>query len=349
MDIKELLQYVIDKDASDLHIIPGYQPTIRINNELFPLRNYPVISEEMAEALTEPIISREQKELLLANRELDMGYNFGSTRFRINIYFTRNGISLSLRTIPEKIRTIEELLLPNLLHQFAQYRQGLVLLTGPTGEGKSTTLAAIINEINQSSGKHIITVEDPIEFIFPKALSIVSQRQLHEDTHSWSASLRSAMREDPDVILIGEMRDYDTIQAAITLAETGHLVFSTLHTNSAPETIDRIIDVFPSHQQNQVRNQVASTLKAIVAQRLLPTIDNRGRIVATEILLNIPAIASVIREGKTYLIDNIILTNENTGMIYFEKYLIQLYQQGKISRETAASYAIRPGFIKKLL
>jgi len=225
----------------------------------------------------------------------------------------------------------------------------LVLITGPTGEGKSTSLAAIINEINLNEGKHILTVEDPIEFVYPAAKSIISQRELHQDTHSWTASLKSAMREDPDVILIGEMRDYDTVQAAITLAETGHLVFSTLHTSSTPETIDRIIDIFPAHQQNQIKGQLASALKAVVAQRLLPTIDNNSRVAALEVLISNTAVSAIIREGKSYLLDNVLTTSEAEGMISFEKHLLQLLAKGAISKETAIQYAIRPRQLQKML
>jgi len=349
MDLNELLQFTVAKGASDLHIIPGYYPTVRINNELYPLRNFPMVTGEDSQKLAFVIVSPEQKELLIANHEMDMGYAFEDVRFRINIYYVNKGIALSLRTIPAKIQTIEQLMLPPLFHEFAQYRQGLVLVTGPTGEGKSTSLAAIINEVNLKSARHILTIEDPIEFVYPPGLSIISQRQLNEDTHSWTASLKSAMREDPDVILIGEMRDYDTIQAAITLAETGHLVFSTLHTSSAPETINRIIDVFPSHQQNQIRNQLSTTLKAVVAQRLVPAAEPNKRIAVLEILLNTPAVAATIRDGRVYMLENVLITGEDAGMVLFEKYLARLYQTGKVSRNAALAYAIRPNVINKFI
>jgi twitching motility protein PilT len=229
------------------------------------------------------------------------------------------------------------------------FNQGLVLITGPTSEGKSTTLASIINEINITYRKHIITIEDPVEFVYPRGKSIISQRELHEDTYSWTNALKAALREDPDVILVGEMRDFDTIQLVLTAAETGHLVFSTLHTNSTPETIDRIVDVFPLHQQNQVRNQLASVLKIIICQRLLPKLNANERIPAVEILVNTPAIASVIRDGKSFLIDNILQTQEVDGQILFEKYLSNLYRNGIISMETAYFYAIRPNELEKLI
>jgi twitching motility protein PilT len=223
------------------------------------------------------------------------------------------------------------------------------LVTGPTGEGKSTTIAAIINEINMRYAKHILTIEDPIEYLYPQAKSIISQREIGQDTHSWSVALKSALREDPDIVVIGEMRDYDTIQAALTIAETGHLVFSTLHTNSVPQTIDRIVDVFPPRQQNQVRLQLASSLKAVVSQRLVPTIDQRTRIPAIEVLIGNPAVSSVIRENKTHLLDNIIETSSDQGMIILEKYLANLYFEGKISRETALFHSIRPVQMQKLI
>jgi twitching motility protein PilT len=266
----------------------------------------------------------------------------------VNVYFTKGVMSASFRLIASRIKTIDELHLPTLFHSFAQIKQGLILLCGPTGEGKSSTLAAIINEINLSSAKHILTIEDPIEYMYPPAQSIISQREIGHDTHSWSIALKAALREDPDVVLIGEMRDYETVAAALTIAETGHLVFSTVHTNSSPQTIDRIIDVFPPSQQNQVRVQLSSVLKAVVSQRLVPTIDNNSRIAACEILLNNPAVSSIIREGKTHLIDNVIQTNASEGMFLLEKSLHDLALQGKINREIAQAYAIRPNEINKL-
>jgi twitching motility protein PilT len=349
MDITQLLQLTIERNASDLHLITGYYPTLRINGELVQLKTFPIVDAQTATALFLQILAPEQKENILVNRELDFGYNFNSHRFRINLYHTRDGQAASFRLIPKTIRTIEELGMPSVLHQFSHLRQGFILVTGPTGEGKSTTLAAIINEINQTFARHILTIEDPIEFIYPPGQSIVSQRELGQDTHSWNISLRSALREDPDVVLIGEMRDYDTIQAALTVAETGHLVFSTVHTNSAPQTIDRIIDVFPPHQQQQVRVQLASVLKAVISQRLLPDITGKGRVVGYEVLLNNSAVSSIIRDGKTNLIDNVIQTSSEEDMIFFERSLFNLYTQGKISRETAYNYAIRPNEIKKMI
>jgi len=349
MTIQELFQITIDKNASDLHLIPEYYPTIRINNNLYPLKTYPIINQDNAAEMINALLTDEQKKILQENKEIDFGYGFNQVRFRANVYTVKNNLAAAFRLIPSNIKTIDELQLPPILHTFAKYNQGLVLITGPAGEGKSTSLAAIINEINLNEGKHILTVEDPIEFVYPPAKSIISQRELHQDTHSWTASLKSAMREDPDVILIGEMRDYDTVQAAITLAETGHLVFSTLHTSSTPETIDRIIDIFPAHQQNQIKGQLASALKAVVAQRLLPTIDNNNRVAALEVLISNTAVSAIIREGKSYLLDNVLTTSEAEGMISFEKHLLQLLAKGAISKETAIQYAIRPRQLQKML
>jgi len=349
MDINQLLDFTIEKQASDLHLVPGFFPSIRINGQLTHLKQLEILTADFSKTMLVSLLNDAQKENLVANKEIDFGYEYKSFRFRVNLYLTRTGLSGSFRLIGSKIRTIEELSLPNSLHNFTKFNQGLVLITGPTGEGKSTTIAALINEINQNSAKHIITVEDPIEYVFPVGRSIISQRELHQDTHSWTIALRSALREDPDIVMIGEMRDYETIQAALTIAETGHLVFSTLHTGSTPEAINRIIDVFPSHQQNQVRSQLAEILKAVVAQRLVINAQGTNRIPALEILYNIPSIASVIREGKTHLIDNILETEEAQGLLIFEKYLAALVQKGLITRETAFACSIRPEEIKKFL
>lgn len=349
VNLQQLLQITIERSASDLHIVPDYHPSIRINNELFAMQIAEVTTKEIAEQLLIPILTDEQKENLFSNKEIDFGYEALGFRFRVNVYFTKNRLGAAFRLIPTIIKTAEQLGLPSIFHEFSEFHQGLVLVCGPTGEGKSTTLASVINEINAKFSKHIVTIEDPIEFIYPPSRSIISQRELHQDTHSFSIALRSVLREDPDVILLGEMRDYDTIQAAITTAETGHLVFSTLHTSTAPETVNRIIDVFPAEQQNQVKSQLASSLKAVVSQRLVPNIDHTGRIAAFEIMLNNTAVSSVIRDGKTFLLDNIIQTSEGEKMMLFERNLAQLYKDGKITKETAFAYALRSNDIKKLI
>jgi len=348
MELSDLFSIAIERQASDLHLIPNYYPTIRVNGELFQLKTFPVIKPEKAKELLLSLLNDDQKENLLTNRELDLSYDFKNYRFRINLYFSKRNLCGSFRLIPSQIKTIEELNLPKLLYQCINFNQGLVLITGPTGEGKTTTLSALINEINKRYAKHIITIEDPIEYVYPLEKAIISQRELHEDTFSWNIALKAALREDPDVILVGEMRDYETIRLVLTAAETGHLVFSTLHTYSSPDTIDRIIDVFPQHQQNQIRNQLSSVLKMIVSQRLLPKTNKLERIPAVEVLVNTSAVEVTIREGKTFLIDNILQTQESEGQIIFEKYLVSLYKEGLISRETAYSFAIRPKILEKL-
>ncbi|KKP68406.1 MAG: Pili biogenesis protein ATPase [Candidatus Roizmanbacteria bacterium GW2011_GWA2_35_19] len=349
MDLHKLLQLVIDKNASDLHLLPKYYPTIRVSGELYQMTTLQMVAEEESTKMLLSILNDEQKESLLANREMDIAYAYSDYRFRINMYFAQGSLCGSFRLIPSRIRTIEELNIPAFLKQCVDFRQGLVLLTGPTGEGKSTTLAAIINEINNKYAKHIITVEDPVEYVYPKSKSIISQRELHQDTHSWPMALKSALREDPDVILVGEMRDFDTISLALTAAETGHLVFSTLHTNSAPESIDRIIDIFPPHQQNQVKNQLSTVLRMVITQRLLPRQNKIDRVPAVEILVNNTAVATTIREGKTYLISNILETTEGEGMLLFEKHLLSLHRAGMITKETAYSYAIRPKELERFI
>lgn len=349
MDLQQLLQLTIDRQASDLHIIPGYFPSIRVNGDLYQINTLPLISEDVADKELLKLLSEEQKENLIANKEIDVGYDFKGYRFRTNIYHLRGGLAAAFRLIPIQIKSIDELLLPVQLKACVDLPAGLVLLAGPTGEGKSTTLAAIIEEINKKYSKHIITIEDPIEYIYSKSKSIVSQRQLRDDTHSWNIALRSALREDPDVILIGEMRDFETIQLALTAAETGHLVFSTLHTISAPETVNRIIDIFPSLQQNQIRTQLSTVLRMVIMQKLLPRLDAAGRIACVEILINSPAVSSVIREGKPYLLNNILETSEEEGLILFEKYLLKLYTTGKISKNVAFNHAIRPKELEKFI
>lgn len=349
MDINKLFDFVIERGGSDLHLIPGFFPAVRINGELFQSRSSEILTDESSQKMIFGILTDEQKADLIANKEIDFGYDYNKYRLRVNVYYTRNKLAAAFRLIGQDIKTVDALGLPPIFHTFTQYNQGLVLITGPTGQGKSTTLASIVNEVNLSFSKHIITIEDPIEYIYPPGKSIISQRELHQDSHSWNISLKSALREDPDVVLIGEMRDYDTIQSALTIAETGHLVFSTLHTGSTPDAINRIIDVFPGHQQNQIRAQLSTVLRAVVAQRLIPTIDKKKQIPAVEILINIPPVASVIRDSRTHLIDNILETTEEQGLMLFEKHLVSLYQKGLISKESVLSYAIRPQEVKKFL
>lgn len=349
MTLEELFDIAVQKNASDIHIIPGYNPSIRINGELFPLKTYPIITPEDSMKLLLPLVDDQQKGNLMTNKEIDFGYQYKDVRFRINFYHIKGAIAGAFRLITARIRSIEELGLPPIFSQLTDIRQGFVLVTGPTGEGKSTSLAALINAINLKHACHILTIEDPIEYVYPPGKAIVSQREVGQDTHGWNIALKSALREDPDVVLIGEMRDYETIQAAMTIAETGHLVFATLHTNSVPQTIDRIVDVFPPAQQNQIRIQLAGTLRAVISQRLLPSADGTRRIPACEILTSTPAVASTIRDGKTHMLENILETSSDHGMITFEKYLSELYAKGLVTKEIALSYAIRPQQISKYI
>jgi len=347
--IEEFLKLAIEKNASDLHLIPGYPPSLRIEGRIHFFHNISSIDEKELEEAFFSLLNAEQKQILLTNRELDLSKEFEDNRFRINLYYTKNGLSGCFRLIPKKIRTLEELNLPTSLYKICDLTQGFILVTGPTSHGKSTTLAALINAINLKYPYHILTIEDPIEYVYPKGTSIISQRELYSHTYSWTKALKSALREDPNVILVGEMRDYETISLALTAAETGHLVFSTLHTNSAPETIDRIIDTFPSHQQNQVRIQLSSVLKMIIVQKLLPKASETGRIPSLEILVNTPAVANLIREGKTHLLTGVLETEEKEGSILFEKYLAKLCHLGVITKDTAFSYAIRPKELEKFI
>ena len=344
-----LLQEVINREASDLHLIQGYSPTVRINGQLVQLTLYSVLTPKDIESFFFSFTTKDQQEAFALNKELDFGLFFQEYRFRVNAYNERDSIAISLRLIPKNIRTIDQLELPTILHEISDFQQGFVLITGQTGQGKSTTLAGILNEINFKRKVHIITIEDPIEFMYPKAKSIISQREIKKDTLSFNKALRSVLREDPDIIVIGEMRDYETISIALTLAETGHLVFSTLHTNTAPQTIDRIIDVFPEEQQPQIRTQLANVLKSIVCQRLVPVTANDQRTVACEILFNNTAVSSLIRDGKTYQIDNVIQTSGEEKMIIFERYLKALVMNSKISSDVAMKYAFRPKLMKGLL
>ena len=349
MEIKELLKLVIDKKASDLHLMAGVPPHIRIDGKLQPVANEPALTPETIQALIMPLLTPAQKDQFLVNKELDFSFELGGMgRFRSNVYYTKGVMAAALRQIDSKIRSIEQLQLPKICYQLAELRQGLVLVTGPTGHGKSTTLAAIINQINETRSEHIVTIEDPIEYVYKPKLSIISQREMHGDTHSWAVALRSVLREDPDVVLVGEMRDYETIAAALTVAETGHLVLATLHTNSAAQTIDRIVDVFPEHQQAQIRMQLSNTLSAVLAQRLLPAIGG-GRLAVEEILLGTNAVKTSIREGKSHLINNVLQTSAEQGMQSLEMDLSRLVNQGQIDFNVALEYAINPDELTRLV
>jgi twitching motility protein PilT len=347
MTIQQLLQYVIDKKGSDLHLIAGSPPLIRIDGELLPVPAEEILSAPSVEQLMSGVMSSEQRQILTVNKELDFSFSYGDhARFRVNAYSQKNTLAGSFRLLSSEIPTVESLGLPRICHEFAKLKQGFILVTGPTGQGKSTTIASILEEINKTRPVHIVTIEDPIEYVYTASKATISQREVHNDTHSWEIALRSVLREDPDVVLIGEMRDFETIAAALTIAETGHLVFGTLHTNSAAQTIDRIVDVFPENQQPQVRLQLSANLEAVLSQRLVPKIGG-GRAVAYEIMLGTSAVRNAIREGRTHMIDNIILTSSEYGMLTLETTLSKLVNDGEITLETAQAYALRPADLMK--
>lgn len=338
--IEVLLEEVIKKKASDLHIQVGLPPMLRIDGTLVPVTGADFITEEAAETLIFAILDEDQKQILLKDKEFDFSFAFGDLgRFRVNAFHERGNIAAALRLIPNELMTIEQLGLPPIVNKFADYPRGLVLVTGPTGSGKSTTLAALVHKINNERAVHIVTIEDPIEFTHKSQKSVIVQREVHYDTYSFSAALRSSLRQDPDVVLIGEMRDLETIAAAITIAETGHLVFATLHTNSASQSIDRMIDVFPPHQQPQIRSQLANILMAICSQRLVPAIGG-GRMAAAEILVATPAVRNIIREGKSHQLEAVIQTGAEYGMQSMDKTLVNLVHNGTITYDEARNYAV---------
>lgn len=338
--IESLLEECVKTKASDLHLQVGLPPILRIDGALQPVAGYKEMDEATVERLVFATLEDDQKQILIKDKEFDYSFSFGDLgRFRVNAFHEKGNIAAAFRLIPNEIQSISELGMPPIVESFAEYPRGLVLVTGPTGSGKSTTLAGLVDKINREKASHIITIEDPIEFTHKSHRSVVVQREVHYDTYSFSAALRSALRQDPDVVLIGEMRDLETISAAITIAETGHLVFATLHTNSAAQSIDRMIDVFPPHQQPQVRSQLSNILMAICAQRLVPAIGG-GRVVAAEIMVANPAVRSVIREGKTHQLDTIIQTGADQGMQTMDRTLVKLVQSGQVTYDTAREFAV---------
>jgi twitching motility protein PilT len=342
------LQLVIDKNASDLHIAVGFPPTIRIDGKLIGLSDRDMTAFEVQKLLM-PLLSKRLSDEMTKNYDVDFSYNHKSgNRFRVNIFLSKGAMAAAFRFIPSKIRSIAELGLPKICYDLIKQPHGLLLLTGPTGSGKSTSIAAMIQEINVNEAKHIVTIEDPVEYLFPREKSIINQREIGSDTSGWDRALRELLRQDPNIVLVGEMRDYETIASTITVAETGHLVFATLHTNSASQTIDRIIDVFPDVQQPQIRAQLASVINAVVSQRLIPLI-NGGRVAVFEVMVANPAIKNAIREGKTYQIDNIIQTNADQGMITLEKSLVQLIRNGQITLDVARDFTSKPDELDSLL
>ncbi|MBI3983806.1 type IV pilus twitching motility protein PilT [Candidatus Microgenomates bacterium] len=338
--IEILLEEVVKRNSSDLHLQVGLSPTLRIDGKLVPIENLAPLTEETAEQLIFSILDEEQKQILLKDKEFDFSFAFGDeARFRVNAFHERGNIAAALRLIPNQIRSVEELNLPKIVGTFTEFARGLVLVTGPTGHGKSTTLAALVDKINAERADHIVTIEDPIEYTYKSKKAMVVQREVHYDTYSFAAALRSALRQDPDVVLIGEMRDLETIAAAITIAETGHLVFATLHTNSASQSIDRMVDVFPPHQQQQIRVQLASILQGIISQRLIPKIGG-GRVPSAEILVATSAVRNIIREGKTHQLDAVIQTGAEKGMQSMDHALVDLIRGGTITYEEAKNYAL---------
>lgn len=347
--IELLLDEVIKRKASDLHLQVGLPPMLRVDGALRPVSQIEALTEESIEGLIFSLLDNDQKQILLRDKEFDFSFAFGDLgRFRVNAFHERGNLAAALRLIPSSILTLEQLGLPPVVNKFAEFPRGLVLVTGPTGSGKSTTLASIIHKINQEKADHIITIEDPIEYTHKSIKSLVVQREVHYDTFSFSAALRSTLRQDPDVVLIGEMRDLETISAAITIAETGHLVFATLHTNSASQSIDRMIDVFPPHQQPQIRSQLSNILMAIVSQRLVPKIGG-GRVAAAEILIANPAVRNVIREGKSHQLDIIIQTGAEAGMQTMDNTLVSLIHSGTITYDEAKNYAVDMDELDRLM
>jgi twitching motility protein PilT len=348
--IDELLERMVEANASDLHVTTGTPPAIRVRGEVERLEGFDALTGEETQQLLYRILSSEQQKHLELNRQLDFSYSIpGLARFRVNTYFQRESVGAAFRLIPTELKTLEELGIPESLHVLAEKPRGLVLVTGPTGSGKSTTLAAIIDEINRNRSEHILTIEDPIEFLHRHKRCIVNQREIGPDAKSFAEALRAALRQDPDVILVGEMRDLETISTALTAAETGHLVFGTLHTQSAPSTIDRIIDVFPAEQQEQVRIQIANSLQGVVTQALLPTADGMGRVPALEILLPDDAVRNLIRQGKVEQIYSVMQTNTGRGMQTMEQSLGDLIMRRVVELEMGLSRSSRPSQLIGLL
>ena len=338
--IEVLLEEVIKKKASDLHLQVGLPPMLRVDGALVAVSGADPLTDEAVETLIFAILDEDQKQILLKDKEFDFSFAFGDLgRFRVNAFHERGNLAAALRLISTEILTVEQLGLPQIVNKFAEYPRGLVLVTGPTGSGKSTSLAALINKINVEQSRHIITIEDPIEYTHRSKKSVIVQREVHYDTYSFAAAMRSALRQDPDVVLLGEMRDLETIAAAITTAETGHLVFATLHTNSAAQSIDRMIDVFPPHQQPQIRAQLSNILMAVCSQRLVPAIGG-GRIAAAEVLVATPAVRNIIREGKTHQLEAVIQTGSEFGMQSMDKTLASLIHNGTITYEEARNVAV---------
>ncbi len=349
IQLKSLLETTFKEKASDLHISVNHPPTLRITGRLVPLVKQKKFSSKDTQALAQALMTPEQAEKFLKEKEIDFSYDFeGRARFRVNVFLQKGETSIALRLIPTEIKTIEELNLPSVLHEFTKASQGFVLITGPSSHGKSTTLAALIDEINHTRTDHIITIEDPIEYIFQGDRSIVDQRELFQDTLSFAKALRSTFRQDPNVIMVGEMRDAETMATAISAAETGHLVFATLHTNSASQTIHRIVDSFPPDQQNQIRAQLSGSLLGVISQRLVPRIKG-GLIPACEVMIATPAVANLIRENKIHELPLVIETSAERGMVSLNRALANLVKAKEISLDNALNFSLNPAELKTLV
>ncbi|MDP3093943.1 MAG: PilT/PilU family type 4a pilus ATPase [bacterium] len=347
--LKELLSLTVKEQASDLHLSVSHPPIIRINGKLIPLVKHEVLTNEDTTALASVLMTEDQFQRFQQDKDIDFSYNFENrARFRINIFFQSGDVSCAMRLIPTRIKTVEELKLPSTLHQFTTPSQGFVLITGPSSHGKSTTLAALIDEINHTRADHIITIEDPIEYIFEDDRSVIDQREVYQDAANFSRALRATFRQDPDVIMVGEMRDPETMAIAITAAETGHLVFATLHTNSASQTVHRIVDSFPPEQQGQVRAQLSGSLLGVVSQRLIPCLKG-GLVPACEIMLSTPAVANLIRENKIHELPLVIETSGESGMISLNRSLADLVKKKEISLENAMIYSLNPVELRMLV
>jgi twitching motility protein PilT len=348
--VPELLQALLDTQGSDLHLTAGVPPVVRVHGDLERLDQFPVLTPRALQGMIYAILPQKMREKFEQELELDMSYALpGKARFRVNVYFQRDSVGAAFRLIPYEIKSIQDLALPGVVADLARFQRGFVVVTGPTGSGKSTTLAAMVDVVNKERAGHIMTVEDPIEFLHTHQRCIVNQREVGADTHGFSAALKHVLRQDPDVILVGEMRDLETISTAITAAETGHLVFATLHTQDAPQTIDRIIDVFPPHQQQQVRVQLATTLQGVVTQQLVQTVDGKGRAAACEVLVTTPAIRSLIREGKVHQIYSAMQAGGRFGMQTMDMHLSQLVKAGKITQQIAFERCHDPEELQRLV
>lgn len=347
--LEDLLLATGQNNASDIHLSPGNYPILRIDGRLIPLSNKKILDSEVLEGIASVLLGDERKARFISEKEIDFSYeSVQGTRFRVNIYYTQGRVAATLRLVPTQIKSIDELNLPQIIKVFSKLSQGFVLVVGPNGHGKSTTLAALVDMINRERSEKIITIEDPIEYIFSPEKSIIDQREVYQDTFSFHKALRSAFRENVNVIMVGEMRDYETMSAAVTAAETGHLVFGSLHTNSASQTIERIIDTFPPNQQSQIRNQLANTISGIISQRLIPRIKG-GLIPAVEVMIATPAIRTLVRDNRPRQLDLVIETSQEAGMISLNRSLADLVRRKEITLERAQFYSQNPSELKELI